>query len=177
MGEEGAQNLLINHGFDDRFPIDMIGFIQKLNIKVIPYDFSEMERKEEYEADFLKKGNIVGAVVLNDKEIGIFYNTYSSLADTRTILAYEFAYCCLYVGSGCFGSHIDFRSDIFHADRDNVYSDIDAFAGALLMPEKQVRYSHKHLVIPSSSSIANIFGVPQCVAQKRLKHLRLRFAN
>lgn len=173
LGKNGAQVILEKFGFDEHFPIDITKLIRQLGVKVIQYDFSELEHSEKYAGDFYQKGNILGAAAANGANIGIFCKKNENISRVRFILAHEFAHCCLHMTSLDYDTYIDFRKDIiFDAGKE---FEANVFAGELLMPEDALIYVHIHLVKPYLESLARIFGVPEAVMKARLDYLDLKY--
>lgn len=172
-GEDGARRFLENYGLEGKFPVNIVELIERVGINIIPYDFSRMEKSEEYAKKVIQKGKILGAVAVNECNIGIFVDQTCHTEELQLALAHEFAYCCLCAKASSHRSHVDFRSDILGEKTVPLKTDI--FAECLLMPKRDVKYVHSRLTIPYISSFAKIFGVPENVACSRLKRLGLNY--
>jgi len=173
IGRKGGQALLETFGFNKHFPVDIEGLIKRLGIKVIPFDFSELEQSEEYAADFYKKGNILGAAAANESVIGIFYKKDEHINRIRFTLAHELAHCCLHMTPSNYNTYVDFRTEV-KATKGPEY-EANVFAGEILMPEDTLRYVHTNLVRPYLGSLAKIFGVSETVMKARLEYLNLDY--
>lgn len=173
IGRKGAQTLLETFGYDKHFPVDIEGLIKQLGIKVIPFDFSEMEQSEKYVKDFYEKGNILGAATANDDVIGIFYKEDEHINRIRFTLAHELAHCCLHMNPSNYDTYIDFRTEEKATEGPEYQANV--FAGEILMPESILRYAHASLVKPYLGSLAKIFGVSDAVMKARLDYLKLDY--
>lgn len=167
------QQILENMGVEDQFPIDIAGIIKTLGIKIIPYDFTEMEQRAEFAKYVLQNGRILGAVTATDDAIGIFYKKDDRPNRIRFTLAHELAHCCLHMRPDNYISHVDYRT----SEKAQVGMEYDAnvFAGELLMPEDAVVYAQKNLLVPYLRSLSKIFGVSDAVMKARLDYLDLKY--
>lgn len=166
------KDLLYKYNLDNSFPVDIRALLDKLDIKVIPYDFSNLE-KSTYKSEVLEKGSILGAVVSTDEKIGIFYNKYDSETRIRFTLAHELAHCCLHPDD--VREHIEFRSDDKNPDKKEKEANI--FAGELLIPEEPLRYAVENLINLNIDILTQIFAVSSNVMNARLEHLNIKIGN
>ncbi|MCI8777525.1 MAG: ImmA/IrrE family metallo-endopeptidase [Oscillospiraceae bacterium] len=144
--------------------------LEKLDIKVIPYDFSNLE-KNDYKNQVIEKGIIWGAAVHSGDRIGLFYRQDDSEKRKRFTLAHELAHCCLHMDENT-SEHIEFINDQANSNDEKEY-DANVFAGELLIPEEPLRYALENLIMPKVEILAQIFGVSLNVMKARLKYLKI----
>lgn len=172
LNSTSAKDLLYKYNLDNSFPVDIRTLLDKLDIKVIPHDFSNLE-KSTYKSEVLEKGAILGAVVSTDEKIGIFYNKHDSETRIRFTLAHELAHCCLHPED--VREHIEFRSDDKNPNEKEREANI--FAGELLIPEEPLRYAVENLINPKIDILTQIFEVSSNVMKARLEHLNIKISE
>jgi len=154
----------------DSYPVDMQKVLKKLGIHSGPMDFSTIESEVP---DVIKtRGCILGAVIVIDDDVKIFYRQGSSHNRERFTLAHELAHCCLNASSLQKG-HIEFRFDGNAPDQKELAANI--FAGQLLIPERPLKKLYESLVVPASDVLAREFEVSTHVMEARLEYLGLGF--
>lgn len=169
LNESTPKELLAKFDLGNEFPIDIRKLLSELEIVVIPYDFSSLEKSDEYSQEVIKNGNILGAVVPTDDKIGIFYRKFDSEKRIRFTLAHELAHCCLHIDPNNYSEHIEFRNTLFDKSTHEVAANI--FAGELLIPEEPLLYALDNLITPTINILSQIFGVSNNVMKARLEYL------
>lgn len=157
---------------ENLIPVDINKLIQILGIKIIPYNFSKLEKSEKYYENYLEKGVILGAITTTENDIGIFYKYDYSSERIRFVLARELAHCCLHITSEN-DEYIDYKTNELSIEGNELEANI--FASKLLIPEKELRYAQKNLIAPYLDSLIRIFNVPESVMIKRLQTLNLKY--
>ena len=170
LRQSSPNDLLYKFDLGNVFPVDIMKLLEKLDIKVIPYDFSNLE-KNDYKNQVIEKGIILGAAVHSGDRIGLFYRQDDSEKRKRFTLAHELAHCCLHMDENT-PEHIEFRNDQANINDKKEY-DANIFAGELLIPEGPLRYALENLIMPKVEILAQIFGVSLNVMKARLKYLNI----
>ena len=88
LRQSTPNDLLYKFDLGNVFPVDIMKLLEKLDIKVIPYDFSNLE-KNDYKNQVIEKGIILGAAVHSGDRIGLFYRQDDSEKRKRFTLAHE----------------------------------------------------------------------------------------
>lgn len=161
--------LLTECGLADRIPLDLSVLLNKIGISALPMDFKPLEESEALREYVANRGHILGALVCTDESAAIFYNK-NDIRDGhryRFTIAHEIAHCCL-TGEP---NHIEFRHDSNSFDENERAANI--FAGALLIPEKNLRMVIGDLFLPSVRTLADIFAVSENVMKARLSYLQI----
>ena len=90
LRDKTPENLLKEYQISLVPPIDISLLMQRIGIKEIPFDFTELEKLMN-----LETGDIIGTVFAKNDELGIFYKASDSLNRQRFTIAHEIAHCCL----------------------------------------------------------------------------------
>lgn len=151
-------------------PIDISLLMQRIGIKEIPFDFTELEKIMGLEI-----GDVIGTVYAKNDDLGIFYKASDSLNRQRFTIAHEIAHCCLDTDA-LKTKHIELRS----SQSENVLKEYKAnvFAGELLIPKTSLDRIHsKFILAPPLSIISKIFEVSTTVMAARLDYLELKYID
>lgn len=148
-------------------PIDLNKLLKEMGVPSISVDFSEVEEKMGY-----NPGDIVGATLVNEDEIGIFFRTGCSENRRRFTIAHELAHCCLHTDD-LKETHIELRQ-LSEQDKDKEYY-ANVFAGELLIPYSILKKYYDDMLVPSLSSLTEIFKVSSSVMAARLDYLNLSY--
>lgn len=168
-----AEKLIERYGLDEQIPVDINGLLMKLDIPTIATDFSNIENLPEIREQVAIKGDILGAVVVDQDRIAIFYRGSDTLNRQKFTVTHELAHCCLN-GSSLKDGHIEYRHDNRNSD-DKKEIAANTFAGKILIPETRVREIHKKLLVPTVKDLADIFKVSEAVMRARLDDLKLEY--
>ena len=121
LRDKTPENLLKEYQISLVPPIDVSLLMQRIGIKEIPFDFTELEKIMK-----LKTGDVIGSVFAKGDELGIFYKASDSLNRQRFTIAHEIAHCCLDTDA-LKTKHIELRSSQtenmlkeYNADRKSV---------------------------------------------------------
>lgn len=152
-------------------PVNLDVILNKLGIVKIATSFESLEEVTEDG----KYREISGLVLLNGDDIGIFYKQTDSVHRKRFTIAHELAHCCLN-GDAIANGYIEYR-DSFFSKTDPIEIEANTFAGALLIPEHQLKKILKRLVIPSLGGLADIFNVSVNVMRARMRVLNIPFLD
>ncbi|KAI4438982.1 hypothetical protein C824_001468 [Schaedlerella arabinosiphila] len=170
LRDKTPENLLKEYQISLVPPIDISLLMQRIGIKEIPFDFTELEKLMN-----LETGDIIGTVFAKNDELGIFYKASDSLNRQRFTIAHEIAHCCLDTDA-LKTKHIELRS----SQTENTLKEYNAnvFAGKLLIPKISLDKIHsKFLLAPPLSVISKIFEVSTTVMAARLDYLELKYID
>lgn len=170
LRDKTPENLLKEYQISLVPPIDISLLMQRIGIKEIPFDFTELEKLMN-----LETGDIIGTVFAKNDELGIFYKASDSLNRQRFTIAHEIAHCCLDTDA-LKTKHIELRS----SQTENMLKEYNAnvFAGKLLIPKISLDKIHsKFLLAPPLSVISKIFEVSTTVMAARLDYLELKYID
>ena len=170
LRDKTPENLLKEYQISLVPPIDISLLMQRIGIKEIPFDFTELEKLMNLETD-----DIIGTVFAKNDELGIFYKASDSLNRQRFTIAHEIAHCCLDTDA-LKTKHIELRS----SQTENTLKEYNAnvFAGKLLIPKISLDKIHsKFLLAPPLSVISKIFEVSTTVMAARLDYLELKYID
>ncbi len=154
----------------NKYPIDISEILFRMNIRVLPYDFSKYD---QYDGE-----KILGAVVADESNLALLYRKGESKNRNRFTLAHEIAHCCLAHLEEETMPFVEYRHDGVIVDNKEYKANI--FAGELLIPLRELRkfldneYPNS---IPFSSHLAEIFAVSINVMEERLKHLKIPYID
>lgn len=154
--------------------VDIAKILYILDIKVIPFDFTELEKSALVSKLVQEKGLILGVALMHDEKLAIFYRKGIPLNQARFTLAHELAHCCQHIKEGT-TYHIEFRQDENSGEKKEEEANI--FAGELLIPEDRLLYAYNKLILPYSASLAKLFYVPINLMESRLKRLKFPYYN
>ncbi len=159
-----AEEILNITNQQDEIPVNLDVIMDKLRIKRFATSFDEIEKKEN------KK--VSGLVLLNEKDIGIFYRKNSDLRKKRFIIAHELGHCCLH-GDMLEDDYIDFYSE--DTIEEEYEKSATAFAMRLLIPEQSIQKISSKILKPSIKILSEIFQVPESLMYKRVTNLNIVF--
>ena len=175
LADKKPDELLSEAGLDgcDSF-IDLEKLLKHWNVSAKPVNFSKLKsfNSEGFRQLIDSKGAILGAAVVNGDNLCIFYNEDDSPNRQRFTIAHELAHFCndydILAREG-----INCRFEEF-SKTDEHEKEINAIAGAILIPEGMLRNFYKRLLAPSAAKLAMIFGVSDAVMNARLEHLKIQ---
>lgn len=170
MQGKSPEELLQTYGISLIPPINISLLLQRLNIREVPMDFSEIE-----DICKLSRGDVLGIIYAKSDSLTILYKATDTLNRKRFTLAHEIAHCCLHADS-LKKTHIELRS----AQTATTLKEINAniFAGALLIPKSSIERVHSQFIgVPDINDLAKIFNVSTTVMAARLKYLNLPFVG
>lgn len=153
------------------YPIDIAKILYEMQIRVQPYDFSKFDEE-------CLGNNILGAMVANNSDLALLYRKGDTPNRSRFTLAHELAHCCLTHLSDVQMPYIEFRHDGVVTDQKEI--DANVFAGALLIPDKELRKvlsSEYPDSIPQLKKLSEIFAVSFNVMKGRLRHLKIPYID
>lgn len=161
-----AEDLLKKFRISLQPPINLYLLIKRLGFATKERDFSEIEEKAG-----LPNQSILGATMLLDGKVILYYKSGESFHRTKFTLAHELAHCICHLESI---DHMEFRNDI--TDLNNK-KEIEAnrYAGELLIPESSLRDIMQRLLGPSLTALSQIFDVSTNVMEKRLQDLGIPY--
>lgn len=169
LNHKSAEDILDMCGLTDEIPVDISKIMRFFGISVYPASFTDIEKMPEMVSVVKSKGEILGAAFIDNENVGIFYRESDSLNRQRFTIAHELGHCCLSNIDPVEG-HIQFR-----LEKDTAPDEIAAntFAGALLVPEKQLSRIVQLLPSVDIPFLSDIFKVSEQVMTERLKVLKI----
>lgn len=167
MRNKSAMDLLKENGISLTPPINISLLLQRLGIKEVAADFSDIEKILQYDS-----GEILGITFAQEKQVGIFYRSSDSINRRRFTMAHEIAHCCLHTDT-LTDKHIELRSSKTQNDPREYNANV--FAGELLIPESSLKMIYEQLLVPSLSGLSEIFQVSTNVMAKRLDYLKMPY--
>lgn len=167
MRNKSAMDLLKENGISLTPPINIFLLLQRLGIKEVAADFSDIEKILQYDS-----GEILGITFAQEKQVGIFYRSSDSINRRRFTMAHEIAHCCLHTDT-LTDKHIELRSSKTQNDQREYNANV--FAGELLIPESSLKMIYEQLLVPSLSGLSEIFQVSTNVMAKRLDYLKMPY--
>ena len=162
-----AEQLLIEYGMQNDIPMDIEKLLRKIGIEVLPAPFEDIE-----EEIGLEKGDILGATLINDEAVTIFYRKEFYENRRKFIIAHELAHCCLHADSSK-ATHIQLRRE--SEENSLLEGEASVFAGQLLIPEKHLKAEHDKFIVPSLRALAEIFEVSTSVMGARMDYLNMPY--
>lgn len=167
-----ADDILQKYWYDENYsyPVDIAKILYSMDIRVWPFDFSQNKSNND--------GKILGAMVADDKNLALFYQTGETKNRNRFTLAHELAHCCLYHINENEMPYVEYRHEGVLDDQNEI--DANIFAGELLIP---IRYLREVLAdkypnqFPHSVKLAELFAVSVNVMEERLKYLNIPFID
>ncbi len=166
--EDILQKYWYSNGYS--YPVDIAKILYDMDIRVWPFDFSKIKDNSD--------SKILGAMVADDKNLALFYQTGETKNRNRFTLAHELAHCCLYHINENEMPYIEYRHEGNLDDQNEIEANI--FAGDLLIPIRYLRevLSNNYLnKFPSSVKLAKTFAVSVNVMEERLKYLNIPFID
>ena len=187
LNAKTSEEILKNYGDDEKLPIDIVGIVRKIGIKLGCVDFSDLESKDDFKKMIEEKGHILGAVFPDGENINLLYRfdlcdneDLKDLSDAdkhdklikrqRFTIAHELAHCCLHAVD-LTDYHIEYRTEQQNYT-DEKERQANIFAGELLIP--------KSIIVPlcaiagdsgSVAMFADLFKVSRNVMKARLTYL------
>lgn len=159
-----AEEILGRTGQKREVPVKLDVVMDKLGVKWFPTSFKELEEKE--------KKKILGLVLLNGDDVGIFYWENAELFQKRFVIAHELGHCCLHADKLKDG-YIDYYSE--ESEKEDYEKGATAFAMRLLMPEEGLRNIVSKMLKPSLKTLSEIFQVPEKTMKERLEDLHIAY--
>ena len=164
---ESARGLLEKYQVSSEPPINIDELAEKIGITVIPKDFSDIERKVD-----IATGTILGATVSHGEDVSIFFRENDTENRRRFTIAHEIAHCCLHT-ENLIEYHVELRNNAIATSGREYEANI--FAGELLIPERTLRKICSMFIMPSLSSLTEIFKVSSAVMSARLDYLNIQY--
>lgn len=164
---KNAAELLEKYNISLEPPINLSELLKKIGISTMGVDFSEIETKVNYES-----GRILGAAISKGDNLTIFYRKEDTENRQRFTIAHELAHCCLH-SKNLEQNHVELREN--EKNKNQREKDADIFAGELLIPIESLNNVYNKLLIPSLSSLAQIFKVSSNVMAARLDYLSMPY--
>lgn len=153
------------------YPIDIAKILYEMKIRVSAYDFSKFDNDDS-------ENKILGAMVANKEDLALLYRQGETKNRNRFTLAHELAHCCLTHLNDCQMPYIEYRHEGAITDPHEIEANI--FAGALLVPDKELRkvLSNEYPdSLPHVTRLSEMFAVSLNVMKGRLRHLRIPYVD
>lgn len=150
------------------FPVDVAQICYKMGIRLMPFDFSQIEmqaRRSEHRVEF---GDVLGAVVARENDLAILYKKDDLVNNRRFTIAHEIAHSCLHMEPDS-AFHIEFRTALRDGSQNE--REANAFARSLLIPSDVLRalIGQNNRIEPKTvSRLSSMFMVSEEVMQERL---------
>lgn len=158
-----AHKILERTGQEEAAPVDLDKIIDYLHIRIFPTTFDDIQQDGK---------KVSGLVLLNNNEVGIFYNKNDSIEMKRVVISHELGHCCFH-GDSLKNGYIECLSD---DGTENEHEEIATiFALRLLIPERSLKNVIAKLLLPSVTALSQIFQVPKNFMIKRMKDLNLAY--
>lgn len=157
-------DLLEKYNISSDPPIDIGTLLKRIGIISLGIDFKKAEEESNYE-----ENSILGATIIDDNDIIIFYRENDSLNRKRFTIAHELAHCCKDYDNLTKG-HVELRNDEISLSGKEY--DANIFAGELLIPSNSLMYIYDKLLVPSLSVLSSIYQVSTNVMAARLDYLK-----
>lgn len=164
-----SENLIKRFDLDSTIPVDLNKIINHYGIILQPSDFKDLEMFPEIDKMIDEKGEILGAVVVQNDKLGIFYRDSDSVHRQQFTVAHELAHCCLNTDELMIDGHIEYRTDLISEDEKEKKANI--FAGELLIPLSLLTMIYDRFNKPNLKILCKLFNVSQNVMRERLIHL------
>lgn len=151
-----------------KLPIDIADILFKMEIRVLPFDFSEIDLTDR----------ILGAMIADETNLALLYRQGESKNRSRFTLAHELAHCCLAHLDDKTMPYVEYRHEGKTTDEDEIKANI--FAGELLVPLKELRMvlsKYYPDTMPHSSKLAEMFAVSVNVMEERLRYLQIPYVD
>lgn len=161
------EELLSKYGVYDTLPIDLEKLALNIGISLIPYNFTSMEQ-------MLNKKGILGLILTEGDNAAIYYRMTDTLNRVRFTIAHEIAHCCA-LDPNTKEPHVEWRMD--DDTKSDFEKEMDIFAGRLLMPLEKLKQVYMSLDRPTSTVLAQKFGVSVPVMEARLNYLGISHYN
>ena len=167
---KSPEELLQEYGISPIPPINVSLLLQRIGIREVPMDFSEIE-----DICKINRGDVLGIIYAKSDSLTILYKATDTLNRKRFTLAHEIAHCCLNADT-LKETHIELRSVQTATTPKEINANI--FAGALLIPKSSIERVHSQFIgVPDINDLAKIFNVSTTVMAARLRYLNLPFMS
>ena len=166
-----AEDLVNDFRLYTSLPINLNGILNHYDISVFPSDFEAMSQFENIREEVSTKGEILGAVTVDEDDVKIFYRKDDNKHRQKFTIAHELAHCCLNASELTEKGHIEFRTDI-ESSSDEKEMQANIFAGELLIPKKLIDLIYDKVETVDLKYISEIFDVSQNVMRARLDYLK-----
>ncbi len=174
---ETSERLIQKYGLDEKIPVNLDKLLDAYNIVVTPTDFKELRDFPEIAKEEKERGEILGAVAIQDDDLRILYRNSDSRHRQKFTIAHELAHCCLNADSLAENGHIEYRKDISGSSGDIKEENANTFAGELLIPKTALDKIYAKVDNPDITTLSNVFDVSKNVMRERLKKLGLSFTE
>lgn len=164
LNGKSAEEILKSSGQTDVIPVNLEKIITTINVYKHPRTFDDIEK--------IEGRDVAGLVLLNNDDIGIFYDSEVSLAQKRFIIAHEIGHCCLH-GDTLKDGYIEFLHNDGYENQHEI--EASAFASRLLIPEQSLIAVYNKLILPSINGLCDIFEVPSHLMKFRLENLKMKY--
>jgi len=161
-----ADELLKGANLIGQIPVDLGKLITHWGVSVLPFDFTDLQEKLKNNGSIIS-GNILGLVVAQDDNLGIYYKSDDTVHRQRFTIAHELAHCCIDY------EHLEKNSVNFRLDNAIDEAAVNIFAGEILMPETSLKDAIRNMGGIFSGELANMFNVSETAMNARLNYLKL----
>ncbi len=172
-----SDDLVTKFELDKMIPVKLDKVFDYCSIEVLPTDFKTYEEIPEISEIVDKKGLILGAVAIKNKQINILYKKDDTPHRQKFTVAHELAHCCLNAEKIAVDGHVAFRLDVDIKNAAEDEYEANVFAGELLIPKKTLDSLYKVIKKPKLEILSKIFDVSENVMRARLKYLKLPFED
>lgn len=151
------------------FPVDVAQICYKMGIRLMPFDFSQIEMQAKRSEGRIECGDVLGAVVAKDNDLAILYKKDDLVNNRRFTIAHEIAHSCLHMEPDS-AFHIEFRTAL--RDGNESEKEANAFARRLLIPSDVLRgmLGETRRIEPKAvPMLSSLFMVSEDVMQERLR--------
>lgn len=147
------------------YPVDLKKILENYGISAQPYDFKSLESK-------INEKDIIGLVLADDKNVGIYYEAGSNAQRQRFTIAHELGHICCHLEPNSEDyPYIDFRKD---ADEKSQHEKMaDDFALELLIPFDMLKKAYMSSTDLSTVAFASMFGTSIHKMEDRLNSLKI----
>lgn len=170
-----SENLIRRFDLDSTIPVNLNKVIDHYGIVIQPSDFKDLEIFPEIDKKIDEKGEILGAVVVQNDKLGIFYRQSDSIHRQQFTVAHELAHCCLNTDELMMDGHIEYRTDLISDNEKERKANI--FAGELLIPLSLLRMIYDRFNKPNLRILCDLFDVSENVMKARLDHLNWKYVE
>lgn len=175
LSQMDAEALINQFRLDESIPVDLSSLLAYYNIELHETDFRFLENDTRLSDTIRKKGEVLGAVVVENDKLNILFRENDGIHRQRFTIAHELAHCCLDSTALSQTGHIEFRTDLDTKDKHSIEYKANVFAGKLLIPERALNIIYKRTPNPNLALLAKVFDVSVNVMQARLDYLKLPY--
>ncbi len=164
------------------FPVDVAQICYKMGIRLVPFDFNQLNTEDEADKLTKSKDEILGAIITNEDDLAILYKADDPVNNRRFTIAHEIAHSCLHMEPDR-KFHIQFMTESpDELDEQETLRELqaDRFARQLLVPADSLRkvIGDSVRVKPKAvSTLATLFMVSEDVMCKRLQELEISIVD